>query len=229
MDPVEYVLTENLYRRHLTQGQKGMVAVRALDYHMQEAKERQRAAGRFAGKEPDGTPKVAVQEAEKPAQAALPGVAVQLVVPGQQAEKPAFERKAISQAGKAVGVSGTSKPSVLLALSNSGCLQCRPGGVEAQPWSGKSVVVPGPQAVGSALQLPPPGEEAADSANDVNPAEKVTVPGQQAIPTWASAYASVSWRPARPGVEAPAEKVHAPAHEAIKPAFTKTDLTERLV
>lgn len=176
MDPVEYVLTENLYRRHLTQGQKGMVAVRALDYHMAEAKERQRAAGgdkksveykqqaTLPGVKQDSTPplkvpytmctkcsdwftgehkfwhcpvchyhnemsdkecqdchdwqhkggpdtfitrkSVLLDDDAKPAEKAEKEKSVS--APVHQAEKPAFERRAASQAGKAVGVSGRS-------------------------------------------------------------------------------------------------------------------------
>lgn len=104
MDPVEYVLTENLYRRHLTQGQKGMVAVRALDYHMAEAKERQRAAGKEHGRGQENVVAPAPQ-------AALPGVEVlveKVHAPVHEAIEPAFERQAVAQAGKAVGVSGRS-------------------------------------------------------------------------------------------------------------------------
>ena len=39
---VEFVLGENLYRRHLTQSQKAMVGAQAIDYHRAEAKKRQR-------------------------------------------------------------------------------------------------------------------------------------------------------------------------------------------
>ena len=38
-----------------------------------------------------------------------------------------------------------------------------------------------------------------------------------------------SWRPARPGVEVPAEKVVIPGPQAIKPVFAKNDPAERLV
>jgi len=37
---VEFVLGENLHRRHLTQSQKGMVGAAAIDYHRAEAKKR---------------------------------------------------------------------------------------------------------------------------------------------------------------------------------------------
>ena len=34
MDPVEYVMSQNLYRRHLTQAQRSLVAAKALEYHL---------------------------------------------------------------------------------------------------------------------------------------------------------------------------------------------------
>ena len=41
-DPVAYVLSKNLYRRHLTPSQAGICAARARDYYDQQAKERQK-------------------------------------------------------------------------------------------------------------------------------------------------------------------------------------------
>ena len=100
-----------------------MVAARAIEYHMEEAKERQRAAGGDRGNQyTGGTPKVAVHapvhEAAKPAQVALPGVEVQVSAPVHQAEKPAFERQAVAQAGKAAGVSGRSVASAKYILDH---------------------------------------------------------------------------------------------------------------
>jgi protein gp37/ParB-like chromosome segregation protein Spo0J len=40
MDPVEYVVSKNIHRRHLTASQKGMAAAKALDFYSQEAKAR---------------------------------------------------------------------------------------------------------------------------------------------------------------------------------------------
>ena len=44
--PTAYVLSLNLHRRHLTDGQKAMIAVDALPLFEAEARERQRQAGR---------------------------------------------------------------------------------------------------------------------------------------------------------------------------------------
>jgi hypothetical protein len=47
-DPVAFVLSINLHRRHLDESQRAMVAARLLDYHRGKAKERQKT-----GKKPD--------------------------------------------------------------------------------------------------------------------------------------------------------------------------------
>jgi len=44
-DPVAYVLSLNLHRRHLTIGEAGLVAARARKFYDDEAKERMRAGG----------------------------------------------------------------------------------------------------------------------------------------------------------------------------------------
>jgi ParB-like chromosome segregation protein Spo0J len=44
-DPVAYVMSKNLHRRHLTTSQKALIAARAQDYYRAAAKEKQKLAG----------------------------------------------------------------------------------------------------------------------------------------------------------------------------------------
>lgn len=58
-DPVQYVVSENVKRRHLTVGQQAMIGLEIEKYYAEEAKVRQRAAGGDRGNQYTGG-KVAV-------------------------------------------------------------------------------------------------------------------------------------------------------------------------
>jgi hypothetical protein len=49
-DPVRFVLAQNLHRRHLDSGQRAVVAAESLALYQQQAKERQREAGKEHGR-----------------------------------------------------------------------------------------------------------------------------------------------------------------------------------
>lgn len=57
-----YIVSKNLHRRHLSPGQRALAAAKAIDFYEELAKERQRAAGRFDGRNEDGTPRLQVPE-----------------------------------------------------------------------------------------------------------------------------------------------------------------------
>ena len=63
---IEFVIGENLLRRHLTVSQKAMVAAKAIDYHRAEARERQREAHLSRGINDKDTDRVPLQRADTP-------------------------------------------------------------------------------------------------------------------------------------------------------------------
>lgn len=81
-DPVQFSLSANLHRRHLSAGQRACVGLKVLELLQPAAKERQREAGEQFGK----------------------GAKVSLEV-GEAIKAPAEQRKSTAQAAKAVGAS----------------------------------------------------------------------------------------------------------------------------
>lgn len=87
-DPVGFVVSQNVHRRHMSQGQLAMVAVELEPLFAEQAKKRQRASGGGEGRR-GGDRRSVVTDASQPIQ-------------------PADGRKARAQAAQAVGVGGST-------------------------------------------------------------------------------------------------------------------------
>ncbi len=110
-DIVEFVLGENLYRRHLTASQKAMVATAALEFHREAARSRMAEAGksRIEAKDPEtgkfqGSAPGAPSWTEDAQSAAESSVTAPGAVSREDPE-PRHERTATAAAAKQVGVS----------------------------------------------------------------------------------------------------------------------------
>ena len=119
MDPVEYVVSKNIHRRQLTPTQRATAAAKALNYHSDRAKERQREAGQqniiehHIESGHNIKPELVsapVHELNEPANSSPVQRAVEAAkaikeINREKAEEP-NERRAVSQAGKMFNVSG---------------------------------------------------------------------------------------------------------------------------
>ena len=131
-DPIEYVISQNIHRRHLTAGQRSIVAAKAMNFHIEAARERQKVAGGDRKSE----------EYKKSLVASLPQAISEhgtdpeaeyinedntpklknVQTPDPEENKPfasnADENKARSQAGKLLNVSGRSVTAAVVVLKH---------------------------------------------------------------------------------------------------------------
>jgi hypothetical protein len=110
-DPIEYVISQNIHRRHLTAGQRSIVAAKAMNFHIEAARERQRVAGGDRKSEEYKKSLVAgVQQAISEPVTSEPDA--------PKAKETSFDKKAVSQAGKLLNVSGRSVAAAVVVLKH---------------------------------------------------------------------------------------------------------------
>ncbi|MFZ4440331.1 MAG: DUF5131 family protein [Syntrophales bacterium] len=95
MDPVAYVVTKNIHRRHLSAGQKAIAATKVIEYYAGEAKKRRQEHGKTA-----------------------PGRKKTLPELVREVSVDKHDNETTAQAGKMLGVSGRSVDGAKYILTN---------------------------------------------------------------------------------------------------------------
>jgi len=94
--PISYVLSKNLHRRHLTTGQRAIVAAEAVPLLQEEAKKRQGGVGRYGScqkqQEPHNKEVTGTARALAAKQLGVGGTTVQFAIDIKRADPKLFER-----------------------------------------------------------------------------------------------------------------------------------------